>query len=189
VAKTVEALKARKQNLAGKRALILAGTGPVGRIAARILAKEGVEVILTSRSSAKAQEVAEKVTQKVGIKVKGLKAENPEEVFKLARDCEILLSTGAAGVELIPQSYVEKLENCLVAVDANAVPPSGIGGINPGDDKKELGKMLVVGALSVGSLRNKIAQRMLQTAMEKGGSFLDYESGYRIAKELMEIGN
>lgn len=189
VAKTVEALKTKNENLAGKKALILAGTGPVGRIAARILAKEGVEVTLTSRSSAKAQEVAEKVTQRVGIKVRGLKAGNPDEVFELAQDCEILLSTGAAGVELIPQSYVEKLEKCLVAVDVNAVPPSGIGGINPGDDKKEIGKVLAVGALAVGSLRNKIAQRLLQTAMEKGGSYLDYESSYRLARELIGMGN
>lgn len=185
IAKAVEALKTRNESLQGKRALILAGTGPVGRIAARILAKEGVNVFLTSRSSKKAEEIAEKVTQKVGKLVKGVKAETPEEVFALAQDCELLLSTGAAGVELIPQSYVEKLSKCLVAVDANAVPPTGIGGVNPGDDKKEVGKALAVGALAVGGLRNKIARKMLQVAMETGGSFLDYESGYKFAKELV----
>ncbi|MCR4427984.1 MAG: methylenetetrahydromethanopterin dehydrogenase [Caldiserica bacterium] len=185
VAKAAEALKMRNETLKGKKALILAGTGPVGRIAARILLKEGAEVILTSRSLQKAEEIADKVTKKVGLPAKGAKAETPEEVFALAQDCDLLFATGAAGVELIPQKFVEQLERCLVAVDVNAVPPSGIGGVSPGDDKKEVGKVLGIGALAVGGLRNKIARQMLQVALEKGGSFLDYESGYQIAREIV----
>ena len=47
---------ARKHmKISGKRAVILAGTGPVGQRAAVMLAKEGAEVIITSRKLQRAQ--------------------------------------------------------------------------------------------------------------------------------------
>jgi len=187
VAKVMEALDTKGETLKGKKAVVLAGTGPVGRITARILAREGADVTITSRSAEKATEVAAKISQKIGIEVKGAEVASPEEAVKAAEDCEILLSTGAAGVQLFPEGGLSKLERCMVAADVNAVPPAGIGGIKAKYDKKEVEGVLTIGALAIGDLRNKIEARMLKTAMESEGAFLDYTNAFEFAKELAEI--
>jgi len=48
--------------VAGKRAVILAGTGPVGVRAATLLAKEGCQVVLTSRTMSRARMPAARST-------------------------------------------------------------------------------------------------------------------------------
>ena len=44
------ALLAKAKKLKGKKAVVLAGTGPVGMRAAALLGKEGAEVTITSRT-------------------------------------------------------------------------------------------------------------------------------------------
>ena len=56
-------------SLAGKRAVVLAGTGPVGRRAAVMLAREGASVTLTSRVMQRAQDAAAAIKQRFGLDV------------------------------------------------------------------------------------------------------------------------
>jgi methylene-tetrahydromethanopterin dehydrogenase len=186
VAKVLEALSTKGETLEGKRAAVLGGSGRVGRVTSRILAKEGVEVTIVDIIE-EVGNVAEKVSEKVGGKVRGVRATSPEEIVSAAKDCEIVLSTGPAGVEILPEGFLPKLEKCVVAADVNAVPPAGIGGIKAKHDKKEVEGILVVGALAVGDLRNKIEAKMLKTAMESEGAFLDYTNAFEFARELIEL--
>lgn len=186
VAKVLEALSTKGETLEGKKAAVLGGSGRVGRVTSRILAKEGVEVTIVDIIE-EVGDVAEKVSEKVGGKVKGVRATSPEEIVSAAKDCEIVISTGPAGVEILPEGFLPKLEKCLVAADVNAVPPAGIGGIKAKYDKKELEGILTIGALAVGDLRNKIEAKMLKTAMESEGAFLDYTNAFEFARELIEL--
>jgi len=186
VAKVLEALSLKGEMLAGKKAAVLGGCGRVGRVTARILAKEGVEVTILDVIEEVAT-VAEEISERVDRKVKGVRATSPEEIVSVAKDCEIVISAGPAGVELLPEEFVAKLEKCLVAADVNAVPPAGIAGIKAKYDKKEKNGILTIGALAIGNLRNKIEAKMLKTAMESEGAFLDYNDTFEFAKELAEI--
>ena len=186
VAKVLKALSTKGETLEGKKAAVLGGGGRVGRVTSRILAKEGVEVTIVDIIE-EVGDVAEKVSEKVGGKVKGVRATSPEEIVSAAKDCEIVVSTGPAGVEILPEGFLPKLEKCVVAADVNAVPPAGIGGIKAKYDKKEVEGILVIGALAIGDLRNKIEARMLKTAMESEGSFLDYTNAFEFARELVEL--
>jgi len=186
VAKVLEALAMKGETLEGKKAAVLGGCGRVGRVASRILAKEGVEVKLLDVVDA-VTTVAEKISETVGGTVTGTKATSPEEIVSVAKDCEIVISAGPAGVELVPEEFVPRLEACMVAADVNAVPPVGIAGIKSKYDKREKNGILTIGALAIGNLRNKIEAKMLQTAMESEGAFLDYTNAFEFAKELAEL--
>jgi len=186
VAKVLEALSTKGETLEGKKAVVLGGSGRVGRVTSRILAKEGVDVTIVDILEEVGQ-IASGVAVKAGGKVQGVRATSPEEVVSVAKDCEIVVSTGPAGVEILPEGYLPKLEKCLVAADVNAVPPAGIGGIKAKYDKKEKEGVLTIGALAVGNLRNKIEAKILKTAMESEGAFLDYTNAFEFARELAEL--
>jgi len=186
VAKVLEALSTKGETLEGKRAAVLGGGGRVGRVTSRILAREGVEVTIVDITE-EVGKIAERVSEKVGGKVRGVRVTSPEEIVSAAKDCEIVIATGPAGVELLPEGFLPKLEKCLVAADVNAVPPAGIGGIKAKYDKKEKEGILTIGALAIGDLRNKIEAKMLRTAMESKGAFLGYADTFEFAKELAEI--
>jgi hypothetical protein len=186
VAKVLEALATKGETLEGKKAAVLGGCGRVGRVTSRILAKEGAEVTAVDVAE-EVTTIAEKISETAGGKVVGVVATSPEEIVSAAKDCEIVIAAGPAGVELVPEEFVPRLEKCMVAADVNAVPPAGIAGIKSKYDKREKNGILVIGALAIGDLRNKIEARVLQTAMESEGAFLDYTNAFEFAKELAEI--
>jgi methylene-tetrahydromethanopterin dehydrogenase len=186
VAKVLEALAVKGETLEGKKAAVLGGCGRVGRVTSRILAQEGVKVVCLDIVE-EVIAIASKTAEMTGGKVAGVVAASPEEIVSAAKDCEIVIAAGPAGVELVPEEFVPRLEKCLVAADVNAVPPAGIAGIKAKYDKKEQNGILTIGALAIGNLRNKIEAKILQTAMESEGAFLDYTNGFEFAKELAEI--
>jgi methylene-tetrahydromethanopterin dehydrogenase len=186
VARVLEALAMKGETLEGKKAAILGGCGRVGRVAGRILAQEGVAVKLVDISD-QVTAVAAGIVERAGGTAEGIQASTPDEIVAAAKDCEIVIAAGPAGVELVPEDRVPDLKACMVAADVNAVPPVGIGGIKSKYDKREKDGKLVIGALAIGSLRNKIEAKILQTAMENEGMFLDYTDAFAIAKELAEI--
>jgi len=185
VAKVREALALKGETFESKKAAVLGGCGRVGRVASRILAEEGVSVTILDVVD-QVVTTAEEISDKAGGTVAGVKANSAQDIVAAAHDCEIVIAAGPAGVELLPEESVHSLANCMVAADVNAIPPAGIGGIKPKYDKRELNGILAIGALAIGDLRNKIEARVLKTAMESEGAFLDYASAYQFAKELTE---
>ena len=185
VAKVMEALSEQDETLEGKTAAVLGGCGKVGRVASRILAAEGVDVLSFDVDEA-VKDVAQQISEATGGNVQGVVASKPEEIVAAAQDCEIVISAGPAGVEILPEESLSELKACLVAADVNAVPPTGLGGVEPSDDKEKKHGIVVIGALAIGNLRNKLEGKMLKTAMESKGEFLNYENAFEFAKELVE---
>lgn len=180
--KAIQALAVKGTTLAGKQAAVLGGCGRVGRVAARILAAEGVGVTLVDVVDSVAG-LAGDIAAATGGSVRGVKASSPAEIVAQAPDAEILISAGPAGVELLPASHLAMLQQCLVVIDINAVPPAGVGGVKAKYDLKEINGVIVVGALGVGDLRNKVAKKMFQKAMESEGAYLDYQDAFEFARQ------
>src|SRR6516165_10069886 len=63
------ALLAKTKKLKGKKAVVLAGTGPVGMRAAAFLAQEGADVTITSRTKNRAENAAKAIEARFGVKV------------------------------------------------------------------------------------------------------------------------
>lgn len=171
----------------GKTATILAGTGPVGVVAAKLYASEGGNVILTSRKLSRATEAAEKINEELGTKqVLGVQASNPEETGNAIKDSDVILACGAAGFQLLPLNILEKYgKKCKVLGDINAVPPLGIEGLKATHKGKEFipGKF-GIGALAIGPLKIQIEGEMFKKAVESPSGIVDYRTAYEIAKKL-----
>src|ERR1700758_1507133 len=80
------ALLAKAKKLKGKKAVVLAGTGPVGMRAAAFLAQEGADVTITSRTKDRADAAAKALKNRFGVDVKGIAAADDKVRSEAVKD-------------------------------------------------------------------------------------------------------
>ncbi|RLG96113.1 hypothetical protein DRO37_00040 [Candidatus Bathyarchaeota archaeon] len=189
VAKTLElSMSKNLGDLEDKRVTVLAGTGPVGRTAAMLYASEKAEVTITSRSLKRAEGLSEKINRELDEeRVFAAEADTPEKIGETIRNAEIIASTGAAGVQLLPISILKEYgKKCKIVADVNAVPPPGIEGLKSSADGDEvLPGIFGIGALAIGKLKNKTEAELIRRAAEEPKGIFDYKVAYKIAKEII----
>jgi len=170
--------------LEGKNVTVLAGTGPVGQTAARIYATEKANVVITSRTLAKGQAVADKINKEVGAqRVKVVEVSKSEQTAAAVKDAEIILSAGAGGIQLLSASDLKVAKKCKIVADINAIKPVGVEGLDSNDDGKELVKgVFGIGALAIGKLKIKVETNMIKKATEAPSGMFDYAMAYDAAK-------
>jgi methylene-tetrahydromethanopterin dehydrogenase len=160
VAKVDKALGGLKR----KRVAIPGATGPVGRVAATLCAKLGSEVLVGSRQLAAAERLAQQLSERAGGIVKGAQMAADEEKISHVRNVDVILTTGKAGVQMISEAVLKALSPGKVVADVNAVPPTGIHGLSPNDDLKEIAPGIRgIGALAIGVLKYDVEMEMLET--------------------------
>jgi len=190
VAKTLElSIKHGLGDLKNKNVTILAGTGPVGIAAAILYGLEESNVIITSRSQERALNTAQRVNKEIGVeRVKGVKAATQDEIGRAIQEADIILATGAAGVRLLKLETLKKYgTRCKILADVNAVPPTGIEGLEPNDkDKEVLPGVYGIGALRIGALKNAILAELFKLAAETPKGILDYKAAFEIAKKMIK---
>jgi hypothetical protein len=173
-------------DLSDATALVLGGTGPVGQRAARLLAHQGAAVRVASRSLAKAHAVCDAIGADVPRnRLTAVAAGTPDEVSKALSGVAVVISAGAAGVELLPADVRQQAADLQVAVDLNAVPPVGISGVLPTDKATDKDGIIVYGAIGVGGLKMKIHKRAIQQLFEANDQVLDAEEVYAIGREVV----
>jgi methylene-tetrahydromethanopterin dehydrogenase len=168
----------------GKTVAILAGTGPVGVVAAKLYASEGANVVLTSRKLDRAVEAANKINEELGTKqVCGAQAATAEETGNAIKDSDIVLACGAAGIQLLPLAVLEKYgKKVKVLGDINAVPPLGIEGLKAKEISPD---KFGIGALAIGPLKIQIEGEMFKQAVESPSGIVDYKTAYALGKKLV----
>lgn len=171
-------------SLSGVPTAVLGATGPVGQRVARLLAREGAEVAVGSRRLERAEATAETLQKATGATVRPFPTADPEAMADSLRDTVALISAGAAGAVLLPESVRKKLPNLKVAIDLNAVPPLGIEGVEAGDKGTERDGLRVWGALGVGGTKMKIHRKALQELFTANDRVLDAEEVLALGKAL-----
>lgn len=196
------AAAARHVDLAGCRAVVLGGTGPVGRRVAQLLARAGSTVVVTSRSLSRAEAACEAISGhlKTGAQTGGgddgsahaaigplepASAESAETTGQLLADADVLIACGAAGVQLVSEDQLRAATGVRVAIDLNAVPPAGIGGVESFDKAKPLkpdsdDSPVAYGAIGVGGLKMRAHKAAVGQLFQDNSQTLD-------ADEIMEI--
>ena len=186
VAKTLGmALEKGFGNLEGKNVTVLAGTGPVGQIAAKLYAAEKANVVITSRSMAKGQAVAAKINKEVGAeRVKVVEVAAPEQTGEAIKNAEIVLAAGAGGIQLLSAEELKKYgKHCKIVADVNAIKPVGVEGLGSTEEGKELlAGVYGIGALAIGRLKIKIETEMIKRATMEPQGLFDYAIAYEIGK-------
>ena len=180
VAKILEAAG----DVRGKRAVVVAGTGPVGQRAAGLLAKAGADVLITSRKAEAGDKARALVSQRFGGSVRSAAVTTSDAAAQTLEGATVLLNAGPAGVQLIPKSAWAGRAGLKVAADVNAVPPLGIEGVDATDDGVVKDGVKVFGALAIGSLKMKVHKACIARLFERNDLVLDAETIADVAREL-----
>ncbi|RCW48747.1 MULTISPECIES: NAD(P)-dependent methylenetetrahydromethanopterin dehydrogenase [unclassified Halanaerobium] len=172
-------------NLKDKKAVVIAGTGPVGVRAAMLLAREGAEVVITSRSRERAEKKAEEIMEKYDVKnISGVQGSKKEEFEKIISGKDVILSAGPPKINFLTEDMWKKVDSIKVMGDINAVSPAGIEGIKPGADGDIIDGVKVFGALGIGGLKMKLHKKAVAELFKSTDSIFNAVEVYKLYKEL-----
>lgn len=175
----------RHLNLQGVPALVLGGTGPVGQRVSRLLAREGAEVRIGSRSRERAEAVCTAIRmQWPGAKVEAASTASSSDAPTALADRVLIVAAGAAGVVLLPKKYRASCATLQLAIDLNAVPPVGIEGVEPTDAGIKRDGVLCYGAIGIGGGKMKIHKTAIAKLFERNDLLLDAEEIFDLAKQI-----
>jgi len=177
--------------LEGKNLLALGGTGPVGQAAAVLAAQAGANVRIIGRQLDKAQRIADLCNDEFGegqINIlAGADADKPDYI----KTADIVFATGAAGIELLNAEHIASASQLKVAADINAVPPSGIAGLDAFDNGKEIvgspSGAVALGALAIGNIKYKTQSQLLKQMIESDTPvYLHFEHAFEVARQIVK---
>ena len=170
--------------LAGKKAVVLAGTGPVGQRAAVMLAQEGADVSLTSRSVENAAKACEAMRQRFGVNLTPIATPDCDSRGEAIKTANIVFATGAAGVELLKPEHWENNRSLEMLADANATPPLGLGGTDMMDKGIERHGKIIWGAIGFGALKLALHRACIAQLFEDNQQVFDAEHIFALAKKM-----
>ena len=96
----------------------------------------------------------------------------------------VVIAAGAPGVELLSEHVRTECEQLKVAIDLNAVPPAGIGGIQPHEKAAEQDGQICYGAIGVGGLKMKLHKAAIRRLFETNDVVLDAEQIHELGGQM-----
>ena len=176
---------AKSGGIRDKKAVILAGTGPVGQRAAVMLAREGAaEVVISSRRLERAEQVSAAIKRRFEVETRPAAAPDFEARAALISDARIVLVTGAAGVELLKPEHWRDNPNIELMADANATPPLGIGGTDMLDKGETRHGKICWGAIGFGTLKLALHRACVAELFKSRDQRLDAEKIFSLARAM-----
>jgi len=176
---------AHGRSLRGKRAVVLAGSGPVGQRAAVLLAREGAQVAITGRKLSGVQAACGAISARFGIEVQGIETPGRLERSAALQGAQIALATGASGITLLEAKDWQENPSLELIADANASPPAGIEGVGLTDRGSLSHGKILFGALGFGALKLALHRACVARLFEQNDLLLDAEEIYGIAKAMV----
>lgn len=185
---TTAAAVARKvmtnYDITGKKVVII-GAGPVGQRSALYFLKEGAgEVVITSRSMARAKLITDQMKSAYSVDVTPGESRSDESVADLLKDAHVAIASGPAGVCILPKSAWTSSPTLEVVADVNAVPPLGVEGIEVMDNQTEKEGVNFYGAISIGNFKMKVHRGAISALFDSNDQFLDETTIYDIACKI-----
>jgi ribulose 1,5-bisphosphate synthetase/thiazole synthase len=173
-------------DLRDRKVVILAGTGPVGQRAAGLLARDGSRVTITSRKPEQGEKARQFISARFDVQVEAVTLNDPAQLPGVLEGAEVLLNSGPAGIQMVPQSVWKATETLKIAVDLNAVPPLGIEGVDVNDAGVKRNGVLTFGAFGVGNFKTKLHKACVARLFTRNDLVLDAEAIAEIARELVK---
>ncbi|MDO9107160.1 MAG: NADP-dependent methylenetetrahydromethanopterin/methylenetetrahydrofolate dehydrogenase [Methylovulum sp.] len=170
--------------LTGKNAVVLAGTGPVGQRAAVMLAQEGAKVSLTARKMERAVEACHNMKARFNVDLTPVEAFDNEARAAAIENANIVIATGAAGVELLNLEQWRHNIHIEMIADANATPPLGIGGTDMMDKGVVRHGKIIWGAIGFGALKLALHRACIAKLFEDNKQVFDAENIFALAKAM-----
>jgi hypothetical protein len=162
--------------------LVLAGTGPVGQRVVKLLAAEGATIRVGSRSQQRAQSVCRQLGPSASLSA--VQTATDHETRAAIDGVDVIIAAGAPGVRLVSELPRRGGDGLSVAIDLNAVPPLGIGGVEVADHAVDRGGVLCYGAVGVGRTKMKIHKAAIGQLFEANDRVLDAPEIYELGRQL-----
>jgi hypothetical protein len=178
------ALLAKAAPLSGKRAVVLAGTGPVGMRAAALLALEGAQVLITGRRRDKTEAAAAAINARFGVTVEAVEATDNASRAAAVRGARIIFAAGAAGQSLLDEPAWKDEHSVEMVADLNPQPPLGLAGMDAMDKAREYHGKIAFGALGIGGLKLKLHRACIAKLFETHDQVFDAHEIYLLAREM-----
>lgn len=176
-------------NLNGRRVAVF-GAGPVGISAAMLAAQQGASVKLCQLLAEDDQAAAKRFWERYQVKVEWVSAQTNKEKTAEIADTEVIICAAKAGIRIL-EGHLNNAQSLLVAADTNAVPPSGVLGVNLHDLGAEVeyahGRFRSIGPLAIGKLKYK-AQLGLYKEIQRSdkAALIDLPQVYKFSLALLE---
>jgi len=175
----------------GKTLLALGGTGPVGQAAAVLAAQAGANVRIIGRQLDKAQRIADLCNDEFGNGKISIQAGTIDDIAEYIKIAEVVFATGAAGIELLNAEHIASAIQLKVAAGINAVPPSGVVGLDAFDNGKEISGSpsgaVGLGALAIGNVKYKTQSQLLKKMIESEKPvYLHFEHAFEVARQIVK---
>jgi methylene-tetrahydromethanopterin dehydrogenase len=181
-------LDKKQRDLKGAKVAVFGATGVVGFAAAAIAALEDADVTTVGYDGIKrVSESAAEIKTRFGVQVRAADGSNDEKKAAILAAAEVAICCGRAGVRILTGAQLEAARGLLVVADANAVPPSGIEGLEAMANGVELTThgTLGIGPLAIGNIKYKtesgLFRRMITAAKPVQ---LDIREAFALAREF-----
>jgi methylenetetrahydrofolate/methylenetetrahydromethanopterin dehydrogenase (NADP+) len=171
--------------LRGAVVTVLAATGSVGRRVVRLLAHERASVRVASRQLGRAKEVCTAVHAILpGAWLDAIETRDEQSLRAAIDGAAVVIAAGAPGIELLPEAIRRQARVLRLVIDLNAVPPAGIGGIQPQDKAADRDGLVAYGAIGVGGTKMKLHKVAIRRLFETNDGILDAEEIYALGKAI-----
>ena len=182
-------LKEKKQReLRGLKVAVFGATGVVGFSAAVIAALQGADVTLVGYDGpARVSAAATQIKARFDVDVRAADGSDDAKKSAILAQAEAALCAGRAGVRVLSSTQLAAAPHLGVVADVNAVPPSGVEGLDMMANGIELTAhgTLGIGPLAVGNVKYQtesgLFRRMIEA--EKAVRF-DFRDAFQFAREL-----
>ena len=189
VACAEKVLKDKKQRgLKGLRTAVFGATGVVGFSSGVIAAMEGADVTLVGYDGVKrVSDAAREIKARFGVDVKAADGSDDAKKAEILSRAQAAFCAGRAGVQILSKAQVAAAKDLLVVADVNAVPPSGVEGLEMNANGAEVSPngTLGIGPLAIGNIKYKtefgLFKKMIET--DKPVRF-DFRDAFQLARSL-----
>lgn len=185
LAKVDFCLKKNGSALANETVAIFGASGTVGSTAALIAARQGCKVLMVAHASVDSmQKYVTELATRFEVQLQVVDGSSEAAKMAVLQQASVALCATPAGVRVLEVRHFADAVALKVVADVNAVPPSGIEGVDTFSDGGLIAGTQVAGfgALAIGQLKyvtqNKLLEQLLasETPMH-----IDYHEAYAYA--------
>lgn len=182
-------LKDKKQHtLEGLKIAVFGATGVVGFASAVIAALQGSDVMLVGYDGIKrVSDSAQEIKRRFNVDVRALDGSDDGKKSTILAQSEAAFCAGRAGVAILSKDQLAAAKGLMIVADVNAVPPSGVEGLDMQANGQELTSngTLGLGPLTIGNIKYRtefgLFQKMI--AATKPVQF-DFRDAFALAREI-----
>ena len=178
----------KQRNLKGTSVAVFGATGVVGFSAAVIAALEGASVTLVGYDGIKrVADAAQQIKTRFNVDTSAADGSDDSKKAGILEKAQVVLCAGRAGVQILSRQQIDAAPELLVAADVNAVPPTGVEGLDMSANGVALNSRgtLGIGPLAIGNVKYKTESGLFgkMIGAEKPVRF-DFRDAFQLAREL-----